>query len=237
MVKTYPKLPLWDFLDRAVTAAGQLFFSCLTLKIWTWDPGGSEGSDAAEISYIRLTRNQKSEIRYQKSRFSHFKNGRVLVMRMRNTNSSKMRAIIGKMGRVTIYYACAVPFESRKYARWLYCACALQKHAHFLDQKSPEICLKSEIKLDFEISYALERRVGPLGRESIILLLQRGEAMILRMRGQYIIKKRTLFPNRTGLIFFGRIYLRGAPGSAHAQYRLTFVIFPGIFLLLLLYSM
>ena len=66
------------------------------------------------------------------------------------------------MGRVTIYYACAVPFESRKRARWLYCACALPKHAHFLDQKSPEICLKSEIKLDFEISYALERRVGPL---------------------------------------------------------------------------
>ena len=31
-----------------------------------------------------------------------------------------------------------------------------------MGQKSPEICLKSEIKLDFEISYALERRVGPL---------------------------------------------------------------------------
>ena len=64
------------------------------------------------------------------------------------------------MGRVTIYYACAVPFESLDgciaHAHY-------QKHAHFLDQKSPEICLKSEIKLDFEISYALERRVGPLG--------------------------------------------------------------------------
>ena len=38
-------------------------------------------------------------------------------------------------------------------------------HAHyqntpiFLDQKS------TEIKLDFEISYALERRVGPLGEK------------------------------------------------------------------------
>ena len=117
-------------------------------------------------------RYQKSEIKYQKSRFLHFKNGRVLVMRMRNTNSSKMRAIIGKMGRVTIYYACAVPFESRKHARWLYCACALPKHAHFLDHKSPEICLKSEIKLDFEISYALERRVGPLGLVLVIHMLE-----------------------------------------------------------------
>ena len=59
------------------------------------------------------------------------------------------RAIIGEMGRVSIYYACAVPLES------LY-ACAI------VVDMGPE---KSEIKLDFEISYALERRVGPLGLE------------------------------------------------------------------------
>ena len=54
-----------------------------------------------------------------------------------------------EMGRVSIYYACAVQLES------LY-ACAIVVD---MGQKSPE---KSEIKLDFEISYGLERRVGPL---------------------------------------------------------------------------
>ena len=97
---------------------------------------------------VRLTRNQISEIRNQISeiKVSHLKNGRVLVMRMRNTNLKQNEHVFGEMG---VYYACAVPLES------LY-ACAIVVD---MGQKSPE---KSEIKLDFEISYALERRVGPL---------------------------------------------------------------------------
>ena len=91
-------------------------------------------------------------------------------MRMRNTNSSKMRAIIGKMGRVTIYYACAVPFESRKHVQSSVLRMRITKTRPFF---GPEICLKSEIKLDFEISYALERRVGPLERLVIRLSVHR----------------------------------------------------------------
>ena len=45
-----------------------------------------------------------------------------------------------------------VDHDRGPHPRILYCACALPKHAHFY---GPEICL-------IEISYALERRVGPL---------------------------------------------------------------------------
>ena len=88
-------------------------------------------------------------------------------MRMRNTNLKQNEHVFGLLSGK--WGGLLYTTHAQYHARWLYCACALPKHAHFLDQKSPDICLKSEIKLDFEISYALERRVGPLGHAALKL--------------------------------------------------------------------
>ena len=81
---------------HACTTAKRILCKMLMLHVYTV---------GSEISYAL------PEIRYQIS-VSHLKNGCVLVMRMRNTNQANEHVFgAGGMGRISIYYACAVPLE------------------------------------------------------------------------------------------------------------------------------